>query len=319
MNRREMLSGTMVLATATATASASASVAATASALAIGPGAAATANEMITRKIPASGEAIPVIGLGTSGPMEVGTDAAARAPLKKVIDAFFEGGGRLVDTSPMYSTAERVLGELLSAPQQAQCFMATKVWADGTAAGIAQMQESARLLKHEPLDLVQVHNLRDLDAQLTTLRAWKAEGKVRHIGITHYTVAGQADLAEVIGRERLDFVQLNYSAMTRDAEQRLLPLAADRGVAVIVNRAFEDGRIFAAVRGRPVPEWAAEFDATSWGQVFLKYVIAHPAVTCVIPATGKLKNQLDNLAAGRGRLPDAAQRQRIVDALKSPS
>lgn len=319
MNRREMLSGTMVLATATATASASASVAATASALAIGPGAAATANEMITRKIPASGEAIPVIGLGTSGPMEVGTDAAARAPLKKVIDAFFEGGGRLVDTSPMYSTAERVLGELLSAPQQAQCFMATKVWADGTAAGIAQMQESARLLKHEPLDLVQVHNLRDLDAQLATLRAWKAEGKVRHIGITHYTVAGQADLAEVIGRERLDFVQLNYSAMTRDAEQRLLPLAADRGVAVIVNRAFEDGRIFAAVRGRPVPEWAAEFDATSWGQVFLKYVIAHPAVTCVIPATGKLKNQLDNLAAGRGRLPDAAQRQRIVDALKSPS
>lgn len=319
MNRREMLSGTMVLATATATASASASVAATASALAVGPGAAATANEMITRKIPASGEAIPVIGLGTSGPMEVGTDAAARAPLKKVIDAFFEGGGRLVDTSPMYSTAERVLGELLSAPQQAQCFMATKVWADGTAAGIAQMQESARLLKHEPLDLVQVHNLRDLDAQLATLRAWKAEGKVRHIGITHYTVAGQADLAEVIGRERLDFVQLNYSAMTRDAEQRLLPLAADRGVAVIVNRAFEDGRIFAAVRGRPVPEWAAEFDATSWGQVFLKYVIAHPAVTCVIPATGKLKNQLDNLAAGRGRLPDAAQRQRIVDALKSPS
>lgn len=313
MNRREMLRGAMVLATAAA----SASVPATASASAASPGAAATGNEMITRKIPSSGEALPVIGLGTSGPMEVGTDAAARAPLKEVIDAFFEGGGTLIDTSPMYSTAEGVLGDLLTAKQQQRCFMATKVWADGAAAGVAQMEESARLLKHQPLDLVQVHNLRDLDTHLATLRAWKAEGKVRYIGITHYTVAGQADLAQVIEREKLDFVQLNYSAMTRDAERRLLPLAADRGVAVIVNRAFEDGRIFAAVRGRPVPEWAAEFDATSWGQVFLKYVIAHPAVTCVIPATGKVKNQLDNLAAGRGRLPDAAGRKRIVEALSA--
>lgn len=181
------------------------------------------------------------------------------------------------------------------------------------------MEESARLLKHAPLDLIQVHNLRDLDTQLATLRAWKAEGRVRYIGITHYTVSGQADLTEVIGRGKLDFVQLNYSAMTRDAEQRLLPLAADRGVAVIVNRAFEDGRIFAAVRDRPLPEWVADFDATSWGQVFLKYVIAHPAVTCVIPATGKVKNLRDNLAAGRGRLPDATQRKRIVDALSAPS
>ena len=302
MNRREMLGGALVLATATATARA-----------------AASAPEMITRKIPSSGEAIPVIGLGTSGPMEVGTDAAARAPLKEVIDAFFEGGGRLIDTSPMYSTAEGVLGDLLTAKQQQQCFMATKVWTDGAAAGIAQMEKSARLLKHQPLDLVQVHNLRDLDTHLATLRAWKAEGKVRHIGITHYTVAGQADLARIIEREPLDFVQFNYSALTRDAERRLLPLAADRGVAVIVNRAFEDGRIFAAVRDRPLPDWAAEFDATSWGQVFLKYVIAHPAVTCVIPATGKVKNQRDNLGAGRGRLPDAAQRKRIIEALSAKS
>jgi len=316
MNRREMLGGALVLATATATATASASATATTAAAA---GAAASAPEMITRKIPSSGGAIPVIGLGTSGPMEVGSEAAARAPLKEVIDAFFEGGGKLIDTSPMYSTAEGVLGDLLSAQQQKQCFMATKVWADGAAAGIAQMENSARLLKHQPLDLIQVHNLRDLDTQLATLRAWKAEGKARHIGITHYTVAGQADLAQVIEREPLDFVQLNYSAMTRDAERRLLPLAADRGVAVIVNRAFEDGRIFAVVRGRPLPDWAAEFDATSWGQVFLKYVIAHPAVTCVIPATGKVKNQRDNLAAGRGRLPDAAQRKRIIEALSAKS
>jgi aryl-alcohol dehydrogenase-like predicted oxidoreductase len=315
MNRRHLLGNAIAVA-----AGVTAGVAAGTGARAFAAGTAAAtgappATDLITRRIPSSGEALPVIGLGTSGPMEVGTDAAARAPLKQVIDAFFEGGGRLIDTSPMYSSAERVLGDLLSARQQKQCFMATKVWTDGAAAGIAQMQQSARLLKHEPLDLIQVHNLRDLDTQLATLRAWKAEGRVRYIGITHYTVAGQADLAQVIEREKLDFVQLNYSAVTRDAEQRLLPLAADRGVAVIVNRAFEDGRIFAAVRGRPLPEWAAEFDATSWGQVFLKYVLAHPAVNCVIPATGKVTNQRDNLAAGRGRLPDASQRKRIVEAL----
>lgn len=324
MNRRHLL-GNAIVAAASAAAGVAAAGSARAFAAGTVPGTDATATGapattgLITRRIPSSGEALPVIGLGTSGPMEVGADAAARAPLRKVIDAFFEGGGRLIDTSPMYSSAERVLGDLLSARQQKQCFMATKVWTDGAAAGIAQMEQSARLLKHAPLDLIQVHNLRDLDTQLATLRTWKAEGRVRYIGITHYTVAGQADLAQVIEREKLDFVQLNYSAVTRDAEQRLLPLAADRGVAVIVNRAFEDGRIFAIVRGRPLPEWAAEFDATSWGQVFLKYVLAHPAVNCVIPATGKVANQRDNLAAGRGRLPDASQRMRIVEALKAPS
>lgn len=270
---------------------------------------------MIQRKIPSSGEEIPVIGLGTSGPFEVGTEAAVRAPLKEVLDIFFEGGGRLIDTSPMYSSAEKVLGELITPAQQKLCFMATKVWTDGEAAGIEQMDTSARLLRHSPLDLIQVHNLRDLDVHLKTLRAWKAEGRVRYAGITHYTVGSHSDLAEVIKREKLDFVQLNYSAMTRDAEKTLLPLAADRGVAVIVNRAFEDGKIFGAVRDKPVPEWAADFDATSWGQVFLKYVIANPAVTCVIPATGKAKNMLDNLQAGRGRLPSAAQRKKIVEAL----
>lgn len=276
---------------------------------------AATEKPMILRKIPSSGEEIPVIGLGTSGPFEVGTDAAVRAPLKEVLDVFFEGGGRLIDTSPMYSSAEKVLGELITPAQQKLCFMATKVWADGQAAGVEQMSSSARLLRHSPLDLIQVHNLRDLDVHLKTLRAWKAEGRVRYVGITHYTVGSHADLAEVIKREKLDFVQLNYSAMTRDAEKTLLPLAADRGVAVIVNRAFEDGKIFSAVRDKPVPEWAADFDATSWGQIFLKYVIANPAVTCVIPATGKAKNMLDNLQAGRGRLPSAAQRKKIVEAV----
>ncbi len=270
---------------------------------------------MIARVIPSTGESIPVIGLGTSGPFEVGADAAARAPLREVIDAFFEGGGRLIDTSPMYSTAEGVLGELLSQAQQKSCFMATKVWADGAAAGISQMNDSARLLKHRPLDLIQVHNLRDLDAQLRTLHAMKAEGQVRYVGITHYTVSAHAELARVIERGKLDFVQLNYSALTRDAESRLLPLAADRGVAVIVNRAFEDGRVFARLRGVPVPDWAADFEATSWAQVLLKFVIAHPAVTCVIPATGKVKNLRDNLAGGRGRLPDAAALRNIAAAV----
>jgi diketogulonate reductase-like aldo/keto reductase len=288
MNRRELMGGVMGLAASATTAAD-----------------APDASPLITRRIPSTGEAIPVIGLGTSGPFEVGAEPGARAPLKAVVDAFFAGGGRLVDTSPMYSTAERVLGELLSPAQQEACFMATKVWADGAGAGAAQVADSARLLKHAPLDLVQVHNLRDLDAHLKTLRALKAQGRLRYIGITHYTVSAHDDLARVIERERPDFVQLNYSAVTRDAERRLLPLAADRGVAVIVNRAFEDGRLFARLKNVPLPAWAADFDATSWAQVLLKYVIAHPAVTCVIPATGKVRNQLDNLAGGRGRLPDA--------------
>ena len=308
MNRREWLGRVAGVAAAVASSGALRAEA---------TGAGSERSDMITRKIPSTGEAIPVIGLGTSGPFEVGADAAARAPLREVIDAFFEGGGRLIDTSPMYSTAERVLGELLSPAQQKDCFMATKVWAYGTGAGISQMNDSARLLQHRPLDLIQVHNLRDLAVQLATLRAWKAEGRVRYIGVTHYTVATHGELARVIEREKPDFVQFNYSALTRDAESRLLPLATDRGIAVIVNRAFEDGRIFARLKHLPLPAWAADFDATSWAQVLLKYVIAHPAVTCVIPATGKVKNMRDDLAGGRGRLPDAAALKRIVAAVSA--
>lgn len=274
-----------------------------------------SAAPLIERRIPSTGETIPVIGLGTSGPFEVDRANAARAPLREVLEAFFAGGGRLIDTSPMYSTAEGVLGDLLTPEMQRRAFLATKVWADGRQAGVDQMQHSGELLRRERLDLIQVHNLRDLATQLATLREWKEQGRVRYIGITHYTVSAHEDLARVIEREKLDFVQLNYSPVTRAAEQRLLPLAAEHGVAVLVNRAFEDGALFARVRGRPVPEWAAEVDAASWAQVFLKYVIAHPAVTCVIPATGKVKNVLDNLGGGRGQLPDAAQRERIAQTL----
>jgi diketogulonate reductase-like aldo/keto reductase len=276
---------------------------------------AATSAAPITRKIPSSGESIPVIGLGTSGPFEVGGGASERAPLKEVLEGFFAGGGRLIDTSPMYSTAEGVLGDLLTPAMHEKVFLATKVWTRGEKSGIDQMTRSGQLMKHPKLDLIQVHNLQDLDTHLKTLRSWKDQGRVRHIGITHYTVGSHPELIRIIEREKLDFVQLNYSAVTREAEQRLLPLAAERGVAVLVNRAFEDGALFDTVRGKPVPPWAAEFDAASWGQIFLKYVIANPAVTCVIPATGKLRHLEDNLAGGRGRLPDAKARAQILQAL----
>ena len=186
-------------------------------------------------------------------PFEVGTSTAERAPLKEVLQGFFDGGGRLIDTSPMYSTAEGVLGDLMTPAMHQRVFLATKVWTRGEKSGIEQMTRSAQLMKHPKLDLIQVHNLQDLETHLRTLRSWKEQGRVRHIGITHYTVGSHSELARIIEREKLDFVQLNYSAGTREAEQRLLPLAADRGVAVLVNRPFEDGALFDAVRGKPVP------------------------------------------------------------------
>jgi aryl-alcohol dehydrogenase-like predicted oxidoreductase len=276
--------------------------------------------QLITRRIPASGEVLPAIGLGTSGAFEVGTDEGARAPLREVLRAFFDAGATLIDTSPMYSTAEAVLGDLLTPAQQARVFMATKVWtpSSGNAAeqkGIEQMQRSIALLKHRRVELMQVHNLVDVDAHLKTLRHWKAEGRIKYLGITHYTTSSYPDLISLIERQKPDFVQFNYSVTVREAEKRLLPLCADRGVAVIVNRAFEDGRLFDKVRDKPVPPWAAEFGAHSWAQIFLKFVLAHRAVTCVIPATAKVRNVIDNLGAGLGSLPDARQLARIVEAV----
>jgi len=279
-----------------------------------------TAAQIITRRIPSSGEMLPAIGLGTSGPFEVGDDDSVRAPLREVLKAFFDAGATLIDTSPMYSTAEAVLGDLLTADQQARAFIATKVWTPGSGAaaeqkGVEQMQRSISLLKHPRVELMQVHNLVDVDAHLRTLGRWKAEGRIKYVGITHYTTSSYPDLVRLIEREKLDFVQFNYSVSTRDAEKRLLPLCADRGVAVIINRAFEDGRLFEKVRDKPLPPWAVEFGARSWAQVFLKFVLAQPAVTCVIPATGKQRNMVDNLGAGFGPLPDAKHRAQIVAAL----
>ena len=301
MQRRDLLQAGLVAAAATTL-----------------PGlAAAAAPALLTRRIPSSGESLPVIGLGTSGPFEVGADRAARAPLTEVLETFFGASATLIDTSPMYSTAEDVLGDLLTPAMQQRAFVATKVWTRGEQEGIAQMTRSAQRMKRKVLDLVQVHNLLDLDVHLRTLRRWKDEGRARYIGITHYTVAAQAQLAEIVAREKLDFVQFNYSATSPEAEQRLLPLCADRGVATLVNRAFDDGKVFATLKDRPLPPWAAEIDCTSWAQLLLKFVVSHPAVTAVIPATGKARNLRDNLAAGYGRLPDAKQRRAIVEAVRA--
>ena len=277
-------------------------------------------NQLLTRRIPSTGETIPAIGLGTSGPFEVGADGAARAPLREVLREFFAAGATLIDTSPMYSSAETVLGDLLSPEQQSKAFIATKVWTPGSGGaaeqkGIEQMQRSMALLKHPRIELMQVHNLVDVDTHLKTLRRWKAEGKIKYIGVTHYTTSSYPDLISIIEREKPDFVQFNYSVVTRQAEKKLLPLCADKGVAVIINRAFEDGNLFTKVQGKPLPAWAADFGAKSWAQVFLKFVLSHPAVTCVIPATGKSRNLVDNLHAATGKLPDARQRAQIEAAV----
>ena len=276
--------------------------------------------KLLMRRIPSSGETIPAIGLGTSGPFEVGGDEAARAPLREVLQGFFAGGATLIDTSPMYSNAESVLGSLLTPEQHGRVFMATKVWTPGSGAaaeqkGVEQMQRSMALLKHKRIELMQVHNLVDLDAHLKTLYRWKAEERIKYVGVTHYTTRSYPDLMSIIAREKIDFVQFNYSVATREAEKKLLPMCADAGIAVLINRAFEDGDLFKKVEGKPLPPSAAEYGAKTWAQVFLKYVLAHPAVTCVIPATGKFKNLVDNLSAGMGPLPTPKQCAQIVAAV----
>jgi aryl-alcohol dehydrogenase-like predicted oxidoreductase len=275
-------------------------------------------NDLIVRTIPRSGEHIPVVGLGSSDTFEVGASAAERAPVRAVLERYVGLGGRVVDTSPMYGTAEAVIGDVAhQLGISARLWLATKVWTRGRAAGIEQMEQSLRRLRTERIDLMQVHNLIDTQTQLRTLREWQEQGRIRYIGVTHYRVDAYDAIARLIRDESLDFVQFNYSIATRAAERMLLPLAAEQGTAVLVNRAYEDGRLFARVRGKPLPEWASEFDCASWGQFFLKYVISHPAVTCVIPATSKVKHLVDNMGAGRGRLPDATMRARMVAYFES--
>lgn len=270
------------------------------------------ATRLLTRPIPSSGEALPVIGMGTSRTFDVADEPAALRPLAEVVRTLFDGGATLIDSSPMYGKAEAVTGRLLSDLGKPRVFAATKVWADGKEAGVRQMEESFRLLGVARMDLMQVHNLRDWRTHLATLRDWKEAGRIRYIGITTSRKEQFEEFAAVMRAERLDFVQLNYSLGEREAEQVLLPLARDRGMATLINRPYMRAELFSRVRGMALPAWAAEFDCTSWGQFFMKFIVSHPAVTCVIPATTSVKNMRDNLAGGMGRLPDEAMRQRMV-------
>ena len=268
---------------------------------------------MLTRPIPSTKEPLPVVGLGTWQTFDVGADREALDQRKEVLRILLEAGGRVIDSSPMYGRAEEVVGTLLAEMQaRSKAFLATKVWTSGEAAGVKQMQASSAKLRAPTIDLMQIHNLVDWRTHLATLRAWKAQKKLRYIGITHYTDPALDELATVIRAERIDFVQFAYSIDGRAAEARLLPLCAERGVAVLVNRPLGSGSLFGQVKGKALPGWASELDCASWSQFFLKYILGHPAVTCVIPGTAKPDHMRDNVAAGLGRLPDATQRQRMA-------
>jgi len=283
---------------------------AAAAALPAGSGA---ASHMLRRPIPASGETIPVVGLGTWRVFDVGGSPSERGPLKDVLKSLVELGGRVVDSSPMYGAAESVVGDLASELAITdKLFLATKVWTSGRDAGVAQMEQSVKRLRAQRLDLIQIHNLLDWRTHLCTLREWKAAGRIRYLGVTHYTASAYDELERVLRAEALDFVQVNYSLGEREAERRILPLARDRGVAVLANRPFAEGDLFQRVRSVPVPPWAVEFDCDSWAQFFLKWILAHPAVTCTIPGTSRPQHLVDNLKAAVGKLPDAATRDRMA-------
>ncbi len=273
--------------------------------------------EMTTRRIPGTGEPLPVVGLGTWQTFDVGPTDAERAPCLEVLRAVLAAGGRAIDSSPMYGRAEEVTGDLVARlPGAPRPFLATKVWTRGEREGEAQIRESMRRLRTDRLDLLQIHNLLDWEVHLPTLRALKARGAIRYLGITHYSRSAFGELESILRNERVDFVQLPYSAGNRDAEARLLPAAAETGTAVLVMRPFEEGELFRAVKGRPLPPWAAELAARSWAEVFLKFILSHPAVTAVLPATANPKHLAENVAAGSGPMPDAALRKRMERELR---
>ncbi|MFQ6004985.1 MAG: aldo/keto reductase [Woeseia sp.] len=267
---------------------------------------------MRTRPIPASGEALPVIGLGTYRVFDVPRTPANIASRREIVELMVEEGASLIDSSPMYDRAEDMIGDVIgSGKLRDKLFLATKVWTNGRAAGKRQMRASGERMNAGVIDLMQVHNLRDTQAHLATIRGWQAEGRIRYNGVTHYHEAALDDLEEAMKEHEPDFIQINYSLAERAADQRVLPLATDLGIAVLVNRPFVQGRLFRAVAERQLPDWAGEF-AASWGQFFLKFIVSHPAVTCVIPATGKVRHMADNLGAGFGPLPDTETRHRMV-------
>jgi diketogulonate reductase-like aldo/keto reductase len=273
---------------------------------------------LVLRTIPSSGESLPAIGVGTWQTFDVGTDAAARGALSEVLRVFAAAGGKVIDSSPMYGTSETVTGDLVAqGGHGGKLFIATKVWTSGKEEGIRQMEQSFKRLRVARMDLMQVHNLVDVATHTRTLEDWKAKGRVRYVGITHYTRSAYPEVERWLKGGKYDFLQINYSLAERTSEDRVLPLALDKKVAVIINRPFAEGALFSRVRGKPVPAWAREFGATSWAQYFLKWIVSHPAVTCAIPGTGKPEHMIDNLAAGSGPLPDAATRKRMLQHFES--
>jgi diketogulonate reductase-like aldo/keto reductase len=274
-------------------------------------------SKMISRIIPASGEALPVIGLGTYNVFDVASTADNVATRKTIVDMLVDSGGRLIDTSPMYDRAEKIIGDIIEAGSDRDALiLATKVWTDGRDAGIAQMRRSFELMNTDVIDLMQVHNLRDTATHMQSIRELQEQERIRYSGLTHYTASALDALESAMRSFRPQFIQINYSLAKREAERRVLPLAQDMGIAVLINRPFQAGRLFRAVSGRDLPDWAQVF-AASWGQFFLKFIVSHPAVTCVIPATSKPRHMTDNLAAGFGALPDAAARQRMIELIES--
>ncbi len=287
-----------------------------ATALACGlPGPAASAVSAPARaRIPSSGLEVTRVGLGTWQTFDVGGDAARRAQLAEVLRVFTTLGGDVVDTSPMYGSAEAVLGDLAAETGlRHRLFLATKVWTTGGSAGVRQMEDSLRLLRTDRVELMQIHNLTDWRTHLRTLRAWKEQGRARHIGITHYVGSAYPEVARILRTEPLDFLQLNLSLDEPEAAEAMLPLCAERGVAFIANRPFGGGGAFARARGRPLPEWTRELGIGTWAQFLLKWVLSHPGVTCAIPGTSRPEHMRDNLGAALGAMPDAALRRRMVE------
>ncbi len=273
---------------------------------------------ILKREIPSSGQRLPVVGLGTWQTFDVGNSASEQDPLREVLKVLVEKGGSVVDSSPMYGRSEQVVGELSrSIGLNDKLFLATKVWTSGLDDGIRQMNNSLALLQRKKIDLMQIHNLVDWKTHIKTLRAWKEQGKINYIGITHYTESAFPAIEEILKSQTLDFLQINYSMISRKAEERLFPLAQEKKVAILVNQPFEEGTLFRMVKGSQIPSWAEEFDCHSWGQFFLKFILSQPAVTCVIPGTSKPHHMLDNIGAGFGKLPESNHRSLMIKLINS--
>lgn len=271
---------------------------------------------ILKRAIPSSNEKIAAVGLGTWQTFDVGQSEEEREPLKAVLKTLVEKGGTVIDSSPMYGSSEKVVGDLSAALNlNERLFIATKVWTNGQAAGIQQMNNSMALLRRSKIDLMQIHNLVDWQTHIKTLRDWKEQGKIRYIGITHYTEGAFSTIEQILKSTPVDFLQINYSLVSRKAEERLFPLALEKKVAVIINQPFEGAQLFSRVKGKALPAWAKEFDCSSWGQFFLKFILAQEAVTCVIPGTSKPNHMLDNIGAAFGKLPSAAHLKQMIGAV----